>query len=597
MNPELSQNLQALAKRFPSVIEELKAYAAEPASTAEFEAFLHRVYANPADIDAWAGQVRETPHRVWVTGGLGDGSHLRKLLLELPSSSRICVLEAETGLLLQLLQRQDVRDLLSHPRFILLTPFSYRDVIQRLNLELVGIQSAAQLRFAPLHERNAGLYQNLTEAVMRQLTIRWNQLRTDISHAEQVFSNTLQNLAQHQLGIEITAMRGIFQGRAMVLVGAGPSLDESFDFLRAAQGRACIAVVNSAYRAVTRQGIRPDITVAVDPHEGTFRGYEHTQTDHPFLVSAYVVYPKVPELFPDRVIPLSSYNAVMTLLRRVLKLPEEPGIVGDGTVSCTVVNLAAYLGCNEVYLVGQDMAIRADGQAHVSDSFYSDDADNHIEPASCEWLPGNEGHPVPVEKKLHAYLRIFENLVSHYAGLRFHNLARTGARIHGAPYVPIEQAIQQVQALPQHHFHAELSARAERARLPAPVFEAVKRVFFKYDQFLENFLKATLSFAVEGEQWVMQGNATAPVQSLQAKRQQILDLMQQNPLFSTLLGEGRTKTEYHDFICAEEPWKLINDPTATIPEMLPQVWAFVEGAVFQRDLIQTHLLAPRQAQS
>ncbi len=599
MTPELTKNLQSVSARFPEVFEELKNQAYQFPSEEALAQYLHRCYGHQeveALLRRWVRLAPGDTFHITVTSGFGDGSHLAVLLQTIPQTSRVCVLEADVPLLLSLLQQKDVTALLNDPRLILITPFSYREIINRLNLELIGINSASTFIYTPIFETQPGLYRNMMDTILRQLTIRWNQLKTDITHADAVFANSICNLATHHLGSEIQALQGLFSDRPFVLVGAGPSLDESFEFLREAQGKAVIAVVNSAYRAVVRKGIKPDLTVAVDPNEGTFLGYKGMDTSHPILVSTYLVYPEVPKLFKDRVFPLSSFNFLITTLRRILNLPQEDSIVGDGTVSSTVVNLAALLGCNEIYLVGQDLAVKSDGQLHTSDSFYSDKNSNTIDTSTCRWLPGNHGKPVPVEEKLHAYLRIFENHVSHYAHIRFHNLSREGAKIHGAPYLELPVAIDRMRDLPGHDYHQDLLDRLHAARLPDGVFQAACYFFERYDQYLESLIPVMLSLAVSIELAISAGqDKTIPeTAAMSESRARLLGLMHQNPLFTTLLSEGRTKSEYQDFICSGEPWKLITDDSATPAEWLPQLWALIEGALFQKDIILTHLLKKKQ---
>ena len=593
MTPQLTANLQVISKRFPEVLEELKTQVFSQPSTDAVIGYLAKIYGEhprEALLQRWSAIVPTQPFQVIVTTGFGDGSHLLQLLEKLPDTSRLCVIEADVAMLLGLLDQRDCSDLLNDPRFILITPFCYREIITRLNLELIGIESARSFIYTPIFELHAGLYKNLIDTVMRQLTIRWNQLKTDITNADVIFQNSLANLAEHHMGADIGSLHGVFQGKPLVLVGAGPSLDESFEFLKAAQGKAVIAVVNSAYRAVMRQGILPDITVAVDPFEGTYRGYEGADTSHPLLVCAYQVFPEVTRHFKGRVFPLSSFNYLMTLLRKLLNLAPEDNIIGDGTVSTTVVNLAAYMGCSDIYLVGQDMAVSATGQIHTKDSFYTDRNENAIDTSSCEWLPGNHGELVPVEAKLHAYLKIFENQVSHYTHIRFHNLARYGSRIHGAPYLDPAEAEQQMHLLDQFPFHETLIQKAEAARLPDPVFEAARYFFGKYHSFLEELTPAMMEFAVATELAIAAENNTVDNPVLLEKQSRVLQIIESNPLFTTILNEGRTKQEYRDFITQNERWKLISDPHATPEELMPQVWAMIEGATFQMQQIQNTLL-------
>lgn len=598
MTPELTKNLQVLAPRFPEVFEELKGLVYAVPEQQVCSQFLDDIYGSSgrdALLDRWCRNAPDSKLRVIITSGFGDGNHIRALMNVIPGSSCVCVLECDPVMLLANLHYLDVSDLFSNPRFILLTPFCYREIIARLNLELIGVESASTFLYSPIYRRSPELYSNVISIVLRQLTTRWNQIKTDVQNAETVFTNSIENFSNLHFASDVLALHKVFEGKPLVLVGAGPSLDESFDFLKHASGKAVIAVVNSAYRAVVNQGIQPDITVAVDPKEGTLQGYQGTDTSESILACTYSVYPKVPLLFKDRVFPLASHNFLITLLRKLLNLQEEPGIVGDGTVSSTVVNLAAFFGCSEVYLVGQDMAVRKDGQFHNTDSFYHDKQQNRVSLSVCKWVEGNNGGKVPVEDKLFAYLKIFENQVSAYHTIRFFNLAREGAKIHGASYLGIEQAISQIKTYPDYPFHQELMDKQNASRLPETLFDGALFFFQRYFDFLNSLIKPLMQYCVKAEIHpelcdIKLSDPEFQKTPFAEAHQEILKLFNENPLFTSILVEGRSKREYFDFICAEEEWSLISDLSASVKRTLPQSWALVEGIIFQIETIENHLL-------
>ena len=598
MTPELTTNLQVIATRFPEVFEELKGLAYAIPDSQSRDRFLNDIYGVPdrdALIDRWSGLAPTTRLRVVLTSGFGDGSHIRKLLEKLPNSSTVCVLECDPAMLLAVLQDRDLSTLLNDPRFVLLTPFCYRDIIARLNLELIGIESASTFLYAPIHQRSPELYNNVISVVLRQLSTRWNQLKTDVDNAEIVFTNTIENFSRLGFASNVLALHNLFEGKPLILVGAGPSLDESMDFLKSVTGKAVIAVVNSAYRAVVNQGIRPDLTVAVDPKEGTLRGYRDTDTSKAILVCTYLVYPEVPPLFGNRVFPLSSYNFLMTLLRKLLNLPEEPGIVGDGTVSSTIVNLAAFMGCKEIYLVGQDMAVRKDGRMHNKDSFYSDIGADRVSLSACKWVDGNHGEKVPVEEKLFAYLKIFEDQISSLHSIRFFNLAREGAKVHGASYLEYDQALARIESLPECSFHEILEEKLQASRMSENLFRGALMFFKRYSEFIEPLIEVLMHYCVHAEmhteiQHLKPSDPELKDTPLASAYAEILRFFKDNPLFTSILVEGRTKREYHDFICTEEEWSLITDTSASILQTLPQAWAIVEGSIFQLETIQRYLL-------
>lgn len=104
-----------------------------------------------------------------------------------------------------------------------------------------------------------------------------------------------------------------------------------------------------------------------------------------------------------------------------------------------------------------------------------------------------------------------------------------------------------------------------------------------------------MRFAVQGEIQIEYQNLRLSDPAFQSTpigqaHQEILQQFKENPLFTSLLVEGRSKREYFDFICAEEEWSLISDLNAPVKQALPQTWALVEGILFQIEIIETHLI-------
>ncbi len=594
MTPELTRNLQVIAQRFPSFFEELKSHTVSRPDRDAHLRFLEEIYPpenSSRVLDTWLTDAPIDKRRIIVTSGFGDGRHLEKLLQSLPTTSRIAVVEADLGMFLATIEHNDKSELLKNRRILLLSPFSYRETIKNLNEELIGIQSSVTHVFGPIFKRSDRLYQQVLTTVNRELSNRWNQLTTDVDNAEINFQNTLENLSLFGFGSQIGSLYMSFKDKPLILVAAGPSLDESFDFLKNVKRKAAIAVVNSAYRAVVNNGIIPDFTVAVDPKEGTFRGYEGTNTNETALVCSYIVYPEVSKTFEGRIFPLSSHNVLISRLFQVLNLKVDPGIIGDGTVSSTVVNLAAFMGCSEIYLLGQDMAVRPDGQTHTKDSFYTDDGKNRIDTKKCRWVESNCGESVPVEEKLYAYLRIFENQVSNLHKIKFYNLSKLGARIHGANYLPMEEALIKLTALPDEDYAAIILDKLKAGMVPDEVMKGAFLFFRRYADFLKNCLKHLMKFAVTAE--IKTELHELPLIKLTKEPffqayHSFMELINENTLFATLLVEGRGKWEYREFIQQEEEWSHLYEEESKIRTLLPEAWAIVESIVFQLEVIDRY---------
>ncbi len=431
----LSENLAVLASRFAESARRLTAVPAEPVRLR-----------TPEDAQRiatrWLSGRRIRQGALLAISGFGDGAHVRLLLSALPAQARVFVAEASAGRMRSALEQRDVRDVLGDPRFLLGVGEVGDAFFCVIPDELTtGITDVEPWVFAPCFNEAPEYYSRFFTEFARFVDFRRKLEGTRIADAALWQANSLANLESLADAPELPALGDLFRGRSMVLVSAGPSLDESLEFLRAASRVAVIVAVNTSYRAVRNAGIVPHLVLAADPREFTARGFATVPVDGTWLVTTPIVHPDVVRLFRGRTFVWTGANELFLELRRRLGMPPGIRIVEQGTVSACAVDLGIIMGCERICLVGQDLAIRPDGRSHAADSFYTDMNANRVDPQDCRRLPGNTLPEVLVESKLHIYLKTFEQLAVHRPHMKFCNTARLGARIEGIPYMPFDEAL------------------------------------------------------------------------------------------------------------------------------------------------------------
>ena len=87
------------------------------------------------------------------------------------------------------------------------------------------------------------------------------------------------------------------------------------------------------------------------------------------------------------------------------------------------------------------MCVRADGKYYTNDSSYSDNGKNYTDKMEGHKLQGNTLDEVIVEGRLFVYLKTFEKFINANDHVEFINLARTGVKIDGVPYMTYEDAL------------------------------------------------------------------------------------------------------------------------------------------------------------
>jgi uncharacterized Rossmann fold enzyme len=176
-----------------------------------------------------------------------------------------------------------------------------------------------------------------------------------------------------------SALKDTMKGTAAIVCGAGPSLEESGPFLDAWKDKALILATGTAINLIP---VRPDLAVALDPHQPLIRKQYH---DVPLCMQARLH----PESFPPNVKALYIPDGHFAFDPW---LTESEGLFDTGfTVGTAGVAVASYLGCDPIILVGMDYCYRgkqkyAGGGVSENQLIQAKDAQGKVVWTQRDWL-------------------------------------------------------------------------------------------------------------------------------------------------------------------------------------------------------------------
>jgi hypothetical protein len=169
--------------------------------------------------------------------------------------------------------------------------------------------------------------------------------------------------------LPIVGLQNRFKGKTTILCGAGPSLTDSIETIKANRDKVLVMAVSGAVRPLVKNGITPDFIYFMDYIGPTkhLRGIEDQLTSCHFITG-----PSAEKLLFDLphqstwVASLHFNEQFSYLLDEMYSVPL-PRYLTGGTVSIFMFHIAFDLGCRNFILAGQDMALRgsqvyADGQ-------------------------------------------------------------------------------------------------------------------------------------------------------------------------------------------------------------------------------------------
>lgn len=172
----------------------------------------------------------------------------------------------------------------------------------------------------------------------------------------------LENLASNRMPLPLLHNR--FQGMTAVLMAGGPSLDESFDWVRTHRQKIIVIAVARIGGQLKRENIVPDLIYAIDPHEIIF----HLSKDilafgkESLLINMYHLNSRLLGQWCGRSLYMGTLFPWKTPLNT--ENPSYPGI----TVSHQALGSAVHMGFSQVVLCGFDLCFNKEGFTHASGS-------------------------------------------------------------------------------------------------------------------------------------------------------------------------------------------------------------------------------------
>ena len=592
----LEANLKLLRSRFPVVLKRILDSGNHSSSHFKFqqasqEAQLHTIRGDkifptygPGKKDSlisrWFKNLPIKHESLYAVTGFGDGSHIRHALKNTRGGTFLLTIEKEPPLLKEIFSRIDCSDILSNERFLLGTGQCDDEFFQDLqSAAMLQLSEVNSLIFSPLHSVDEAYYDKARNEMIRQYLVVRPLMEVNLRTGINLQENTLENMPHMARSPDVGELEDQFQDIPFILIGAGPSLDESIEFLKKVQDRAIIVASNSPYRKLINSGIKPHLVVTADPMPPTLAGFQNVNLEEVPLACPFSAYPEIVRRFSGRILSWVTFSPMVDILKQYLG--EKPGtpIMEQGTVSGCVLDLSRLFGCKKVLFIGQDMCVRADGKYYTDDSNYADSGSHFVDKIEGHRLPGNTLNEVTVEGRLYVYLKTFEKFIAENPTVEYRNLAKTGVRVEGAPYLDYESALKWIgdstTSKPFSDRVDFLLSRKKEIPNTADIYAGLRK-------FLEELLELSLGLAVKTEMLPNKYSSTnyanhKEVLNLLSESSKINRLIDTNPQFWHVLLDGKTKSELAVYKRVIRDINHSNQNWSLIQKNKEYFWALSEG--------------------
>lgn len=534
-------------------------------------------------VERWAQNLNLVPESLYALSGLGDGSHIKYLLDHSGTGVNIMVVEKDPTFVRETLARFDLSKVLSNDRILLGTGEPNDEFFTPIQgAALTGVAEINSLIFSPLHMFDESYYDKVRNELARQYLVVRPLMEVNVRTATNLQENTLKNLKHMIHSPDIGEFAGQFTDIPFILIGAGPSLDESIEFLKEVQNRAIIVTSNSPFRKLINSGIKPHLVVTADPLSPTAKGFQGVDISDVPLACPFSAYPEIVEKFSGNIISWCTFNPIVDALKEQLGERKGTPIMEQGTVSGCVLDISRILGCKKVLFVGQDMCVRDDGRYYTDDSFYADTGAHYTSKSGGQRLPGNTQEKVLVEPRLFVYLKTFEQFIAKKdKNIEYRNLARTGVSVKGAPYMSYVDALRWIGECESTSFEHKIK-NAINQKNPFPDFN---NLFNPIRTYASNILSCALKGVIDIEGLPekfkdINYSDNKKLKQILSKGAEVNKLVDSNETLWNVLLEGRTKRELviYQRILREIVFK--NKTWESIQKNKEYYWALCEGCLW-----------------
>ncbi|WP_233204974.1 6-hydroxymethylpterin diphosphokinase MptE-like protein [Geobacillus sp. WSUCF-018B] len=465
----LTENEQFLQNRYPSIwqlwkqiehapiwsqYEIVRSHAGPPTIQVHVDGrplYLHSKYNPEQEAERLAqqlkDQVEQCDHLFFY--GIGLGYHVEKLLSMFPDKS-FTIYEPNPWIFFRFLSYKRVTEWPLHRLRYLYVETDEESRRQFFAEFANALETNVGLVALPSYERIfVDQYRQFVQQFRDILQSKRINLATEFAFAKRWTLNSLMNLPTTLRSPSIFSRKEHFRSKPVLLVAAGPSLQEEYDNLRyiKEKGLAYIFAVGSANRALVANGILPDAVCTYDPQAHNFAVFwdmidKGIDAHVPMIYGTSVGYETIQKYKGPKFYAVTSQDTVTPYYLDSLDRSE---VIDDAfSIAIITLQILAKLEANPVILVGQNFAFR--------DNYYYAKEIKRGEKQTAEVLEHERrglmqvkdvyGHLVTTNESLNQMRLLMEHYIQKYAQIEVINTTKGGADIAGAPFVPLEAVIQ-----------------------------------------------------------------------------------------------------------------------------------------------------------
>ncbi|NFS27798.1 motility associated factor glycosyltransferase family protein [Clostridium botulinum] len=401
--------------------------------------YLGSKYSVDRDIEYFKSNIKKINYNTSIIiWGFGTGEHILELLKKISSTNKILIIEPDEKILIENILSNNIEDILKDDRvFVLNYEKGNMKKFLSSNIKDVEINNAKIVTYANYDKVYNKEYKEFSEEFIEFVNNSIIGINTSLHFSKQYFKCFVRNINKIIGSTIINELKDKFKNMPAIIVSAGPSLEKNIDLLKDIQDKFIIITGGRTLKTLLDRGIKPNFACSVDPGDASYKVIEKALYSDVPLVFSEVSNHKMVEEYTGKKIFFKDID--FRDITDNLLGTEVDFLWQGGSVAHICISLAAYLGCDNIIFIGQDLAY-TNNKYHAESASVS--KNNNIEEDDTYiYVEDIYGEKVITTKILDFYRKNIEQMIIEYKGVTFINSTEGGANIKGTLVKPLQQAI------------------------------------------------------------------------------------------------------------------------------------------------------------
>jgi hypothetical protein len=388
----------------------------------------------------WAENLQYNGEDILIVFGFGAGYHLTNVKGILDKYPKALIIDPSIECFKYALHINDFSELFRSDSiffYIRNDINKLKNVLSRL-MDTVVYQKVKIVEFIPVERNYKEYFNNARKEILKLLNDNFLSLNTRLFFSKKWTENFMENLPYALEGSRVVKLFGQFQEIPLFLISAGPSLDKNVHLLKNAKGKSVLLAVGTAFKAMLKNGIEPDLVIAIDASDKAYEQFRGIDNFKVPLVFDPLVNANIPRNHKGRKFVCESHPFFTSWLRENTNKNIGNLKIG-GSVANVAFDLAVKMGCNPIIFVGQDLAFTG-GRSHASGTMYDGEQVKITENTIV--VKDIYGKDIQTTRQLFSFLTWFENEIKLHKGkIEFIDATEGGAKIEGTQVMALSEAI------------------------------------------------------------------------------------------------------------------------------------------------------------